>query len=298
MLSHNTRWDPPAKNPSTVEGYRVFWHDLEPVTDNLSNVINGLATSRLDAKETSIKLEGLKPHVMYELVIKAGNHLGASVLSEPLRFTLGDQHITSASHGTNAGVVSGIVAGLLAIVLAIAALFVVKRGKFGPKQANGGVAFENPSYLREMNVEHVQVSRCRCRVNLNKTLLITLCHVFPLKDSSRVRAGRRQWGRLAAGIAARGSERYRHDRAEPRQRGRPDGDRGEPVAVRGAEARPRSGRVQAAGVIGNDADGRPGGGGTGRRAQHGTCTYRWTVLDVIPSGREGRYLYFVLTLDL
>ncbi|EAA05182.4 AGAP011355-PA [Anopheles gambiae str. PEST] len=131
---------------------------LEPVTDNLSNVINGLATSRLDAKETSIKLEGLKPHVMYELVIKAGNHLGASVLSEPLRFTLGDQHITSASHGTNAGVVSGIVAGLLAIVLAIAALFVVKRGKFGPKQANGGVAFENPSYLREMNVEHVQVS--------------------------------------------------------------------------------------------------------------------------------------------
>uniref|UniRef100_A0A1S4H6G5 Receptor mediating netrin-dependent axon guidance n=1 Tax=Anopheles gambiae TaxID=7165 RepID=A0A1S4H6G5_ANOGA len=151
------RWDPPAKNPSTVEGYRVFWHDLEPVTDNLSNVINGLATSRLDAKETSIKLEGLKPHVMYELVIKAGNHLGASVLSEPLRFTLGDQHITSASHGTNAGVVSGIVAGLLAIVLAIAALFVVKRGKFGPKQANGGVAFENPSYLREMNVEHVQI---------------------------------------------------------------------------------------------------------------------------------------------
>ncbi|XP_050094930.1 Ig-like and fibronectin type-III domain-containing protein 1 [Anopheles aquasalis] len=151
------RWDPPTKNPATVEGYRVFWHDLEPVSDNLSNVINGLATSRLDAKETSIKLEGLKPNVMYELVIKAGNHLGASVLSEPLRFTLGDHHITSASHTSNAGVVSGIIAGLLAIVLAIAAIFIVKRRKFGQKQANGGVAFENPSYLREMNVEHVQI---------------------------------------------------------------------------------------------------------------------------------------------
>ncbi|XP_049544577.1 Ig-like and fibronectin type-III domain-containing protein 1 [Anopheles darlingi] len=151
------RWDPPVKNPATVEGYRVFWHDLEPVSENLSNVINGLATSRLDAKETSIKLEGLKPNVMYELVIKAGNHLGASVLSEPLRFTLGDHHITSASHTSNAGVVSGIIAGLLAIVLAIAAIFIVKRRKFGQKQANGGVAFENPSYLREMNVEHVQI---------------------------------------------------------------------------------------------------------------------------------------------
>ncbi|XP_062560024.1 Ig-like and fibronectin type-III domain-containing protein 1 [Armigeres subalbatus] len=151
------RWDPPVKNPHAVEGYRVFWHDLEPVSDNLSNVISGLGTSRLDAQETSIKLEGLKPNVMYELVIKAGNHFGASVLSEPLRFTVGDQHITSASQASNAGVISGIIAGILAIALAIAALVIMKKRKIGQKQANGGVAFENPSYLREMNVEHVQI---------------------------------------------------------------------------------------------------------------------------------------------
>ncbi|XP_021707105.1 Ig-like and fibronectin type-III domain-containing protein 1 [Aedes aegypti] len=151
------RWEPPVKNPHTVEGYRVFWHDLEPVSDNLSNVISGLGTSRLDAKETSIKLEGLKPDVMYELVIKAGNHFGASVLSEPLRFTLGDHHITSASQASNAGVISGIIAGILAIALAIAALVIMKKRRIGQKQANGGVAFENPSYLREMNVEHVQI---------------------------------------------------------------------------------------------------------------------------------------------
>lgn len=156
-----SRWEPPVKNPHTVEGYRVFWHDLEPVSDNLSNVISGLGTSRLDAKETSIKLEGLKPDVMYELVIKAGNHFGASILSEPLRFTLGDHHITSASQASNAGVISGIIAGILAIALAIAALVIMKKRRIGQKQAaNGGVAFENPSYLREMNVEHVQVS-CR-----------------------------------------------------------------------------------------------------------------------------------------
>ncbi|XP_055528945.1 Ig-like and fibronectin type-III domain-containing protein 1 [Wyeomyia smithii] len=151
------KWDPPSKNPHTVEGYRLFWHDMEPVTENFSNVISGLGTSRLDAKETSIKLEGLKPNVMYELVIKAGNHFGASILSDPLRFTLGDHHITSASQSSNAGVISGIIGGILAIILAISALVIMKKRKIGQKQANGGVAFENPSYLREMNVEHVQI---------------------------------------------------------------------------------------------------------------------------------------------
>ena len=70
------KWEPPFKNPNSVEGYRVFWHDLEPTTENFSSVINGLGTSRLDAKETSIKLDGLKPNVMYELVVKAGNQYG------------------------------------------------------------------------------------------------------------------------------------------------------------------------------------------------------------------------------
>jgi hypothetical protein len=54
----------------------VFWHDLDPSSENFSNVINGLGTSRLDAKESSIKIDGLKQGVMYELVIKAGNHYG------------------------------------------------------------------------------------------------------------------------------------------------------------------------------------------------------------------------------
>lgn len=74
------RWDPPVKNPHTVEGYRVFWHDLDPSTENFSNVINGLGTSRLDAKETTIKLDGLREDVVYELVVKAGNHYGEYLL--------------------------------------------------------------------------------------------------------------------------------------------------------------------------------------------------------------------------
>lgn len=64
------------KNPHMVEGYRVFWHDVDPSNDNFSNTINGLGTSRLDAKETSIRIDGLKQNVVYELVVKAGNQYG------------------------------------------------------------------------------------------------------------------------------------------------------------------------------------------------------------------------------
>lgn len=70
------KWDPPIKNPSTVEGYRVFWHSAEYNKENLTNVLSGLGTSRLDAKELSIKISGLEHNVLYELVVKAGNHYG------------------------------------------------------------------------------------------------------------------------------------------------------------------------------------------------------------------------------
>lgn len=70
--------------------------------------------------------------------------------------------------------------------------------------------------------------------------------------------------RLAAGIAAcqHGRQHHKrnggHDRPRrPRQQlGRPDGHRGEPVAVRGAQARPRPGRLQAAGFLGGGVGGR------------------------------------------
>lgn len=171
-------WDPPMKNPHMVEGYRVFWHDVDPAYDNnFSNTINGLGTSRLDAKETSIRIDGLKRDVMYELVVKAGNHYGASVLTDPLRFTLGDHHVTSASHSSNAATVSGIFAGIIAIALAIAAVLFYKKRKTAHKSANG-VAFENPSYLREVNMEHVHVS-----IILNSYLKLNYKFLYLIEDS-------------------------------------------------------------------------------------------------------------------
>jgi DB module/Fibronectin type III domain/Immunoglobulin domain len=70
------RWDPPVKNPATVEGYRVFWHNVDSRNENITVMLSGLGTSRLDARETSIKISGLERNVLYELVVKAGNNHG------------------------------------------------------------------------------------------------------------------------------------------------------------------------------------------------------------------------------
>lgn len=83
---------------------------------------------------------------------------GASVLTDPIRFTLGEHHVTSAtsSYSSAVGTISGIVASILAILLAAAAIVFYRRQRssYG-KSANGNVAFENPTYTR--GLEQVQV---------------------------------------------------------------------------------------------------------------------------------------------
>lgn len=66
--------------------------------------------------------------------------------------------MTSARHGTHSGVIGGIIAGIVAIILAIVGFMLVKKRKLGQKTvSNNGVAFENPSYLREIHMDRVQV---------------------------------------------------------------------------------------------------------------------------------------------
>ncbi|XP_026478463.1 Ig-like and fibronectin type-III domain-containing protein 2 [Ctenocephalides felis] len=144
-------WDPPIKNPHAVEMYRVFWREESQ-----------RGSHRNDTPFTNMMVNGLKSHVLYELVVKAGNHYGTSMLSRPVQFTLDDNYITSASRadaGSTVGV--GVGCALLALAAAGAVLWVALwyRGKRrgAGKNAPGGVAFENPSYLREGNPDHVQI---------------------------------------------------------------------------------------------------------------------------------------------
>lgn len=82
------------------------------------------------------------------------------MLTDPIRFTLGEHHVTSAtsSYSSAVGTISGIVASILAILLAAAAIVFYRRQRssYG-KSANGNVAFENPTYTR--GLEQVQVCK-------------------------------------------------------------------------------------------------------------------------------------------
>jgi len=80
------RWDEPEKNPHTVYMYRVFWRQ-----------VGSRSPSKNDTKGTELKISGLKEGETYECVVKAGNQRGTSVLTDPVRFTMGDKYITSAS---------------------------------------------------------------------------------------------------------------------------------------------------------------------------------------------------------
>lgn len=90
---------------------------------------------------------------------------GASVLTDPIRFTLGEQQVTSAtsSYSSAVGTISGIVASILAILLAAAAIVFYRRHRshHGKAGGNGNVAFENPTYTR--GLEQVQV----CTLSIN-----------------------------------------------------------------------------------------------------------------------------------
>lgn len=149
--SVRVRWDPPVKNPSTVEMYRVFWRQ-----------VGSRSATKNDTKATTLRITGLKDGSTYECVIKAGNHLGTSTLTEPVRFTTGDKYITSAASlgndSSSAGVAVGIVLALIIVAAIIigAIWFMRTRHMLGHK-SSGGVAFENPSYLREVNMDHIQI---------------------------------------------------------------------------------------------------------------------------------------------
>ena len=48
---------------------------------------------KLDTEETTVTLKDLTPSVEYELVVKAGNANGTSILSPPITFVVADKFI-------------------------------------------------------------------------------------------------------------------------------------------------------------------------------------------------------------
>lgn len=71
-------WEPPLKNPHMVEGYRIYWRQSD--TEGEEVIVNQLlGTHRADTKDLLLRLTSasdVRPNVMYELVVKAGNTYG------------------------------------------------------------------------------------------------------------------------------------------------------------------------------------------------------------------------------
>lgn len=155
------KWDLPKKNAHKVEGYRIYWHEVDPNVEHSTSytAINGNGMHRVDTREMSIRIRDLRPNVVYELMIKAGNQNGSSILTEPITFQLGKNISEELSGSSSTGAVLGIFAGIVVIALVASAILLYKRRiLMKPNNTNGGVSFENPSYLREVNMENVQVS--------------------------------------------------------------------------------------------------------------------------------------------
>lgn len=83
---------------------------------------------------------------------------GASILSEALKFSLDDE--VSSPHSNNYGSIVGGILALVIFIMVVTAILAYAKSKnlLKLKKANNGVAFENPSYLKEANIEQVTVS--------------------------------------------------------------------------------------------------------------------------------------------
>ncbi|RVE47147.1 hypothetical protein evm_008224 [Chilo suppressalis] len=141
-------WDPPMKNPQTVYLYRVFWR-----------AYGDKVPEKLDTSETSVVLTGLLDDKRYECVVKSANDLGTSSLSEAITFTtMGQETGAAAAPVTSAGSASAVglaVACILVAAILLAAGLYYRHRKNLRLKAQGGVAFENPSYLREPNPDTI-----------------------------------------------------------------------------------------------------------------------------------------------
>ncbi|XP_061379093.1 Ig-like and fibronectin type-III domain-containing protein 2 isoform X2 [Danaus plexippus] len=141
-------WEPPLKNPQTVYLYRVFWR-----------AYGAKVPEKLDTSETSVVLTGLQDDVRYECVVKAANDAGTSSLSQSIMFTTAGQETgASASKVSTSGTASAVgvaVACILVVAILLAAGLYYRHRKNLRLKAQGGVAFENPSYLREPNPDSV-----------------------------------------------------------------------------------------------------------------------------------------------
>ncbi|CAG2057022.1 unnamed protein product [Timema podura] len=80
--------------------------------------------------------------------------------TSPLLFPRIEQHgaATRNSDSSHVGVAVGIVMALIIVAgIVVGAVWFLRSRRMLGRKSTGGVAFENPSYLREVNMDHIQI---------------------------------------------------------------------------------------------------------------------------------------------
>merc|ERR1712007_234002 len=107
-----------------------------------------------DTNLNELIIEGLKDDITYELVMKAGNHFGTSILTKPLVFRLLEKTIISSSTLGNShiGVVVGVVVALIFIGCSVTGgVWYMRKYRVSGIKLSGGVSFDKPTFLRRSN---------------------------------------------------------------------------------------------------------------------------------------------------
>ena len=141
-------WQPPSKNPHTVEVYRVFWR-----------VLGSKVQFKNETSNNFLVVHDLNPESMYEFTVKAANRLGMSISTDPLVMQISDND--DHSYFVSFSLVMSVIFSLFVIVIIIvgAAWLFGYRRTFAVKTYRGH-SIENPNYLREDMVNLNLKIRC------------------------------------------------------------------------------------------------------------------------------------------
>eukprot|EP00095_Tigriopus_kingsejongensis_P012676 maker-scaffold22_size673200-snap-gene-3.19 protein:Tk12676 transcript:maker-scaffold22_size673200-snap-gene-3.19-mRNA-1 annotation:"ig-like and fibronectin type-iii domain-containing protein" len=144
--SAKANWDPPTKNPTAVELYRVLYRKK-----------GERFAEKIDTPETEITISNLTPGVTYELVVKAGNSNGTSQLSAPLQFFTANHYLveTTQIYSPVPSIVGVLVAVCLLVPLAMFAIWYVKTHKTVSRSSSTAGSFDNPFFNQEIYMNQI-----------------------------------------------------------------------------------------------------------------------------------------------
>ncbi|XP_064458219.1 Ig-like and fibronectin type-III domain-containing protein 1 [Ornithodoros turicata] len=136
--SVEVHWDPPVKNPESVQWYRIIWR-----------TVGSQALNRNQTNGAVFHLGDLQEGLIYEIAIKAGNHYGLSAHTPPVIVqTTGALHASVGGLKVGAQITIGlVVTALLLVLVGVLAVFYWKQWR--RRVPASGVSFENPTYLKD-----------------------------------------------------------------------------------------------------------------------------------------------------